>query len=287
VSSVAAADSLYYNPRNERIYDTRRRSYLPAHPEDFLIKELENKKVVIVGEVHSNPCHHHVEFEIVKALKPDAIGLECFYRQHQIALDRFIFAHGDMGILKKETAWQQTWGFDLNFYAKLFNYAAKNKIRLVGLNVPYDVARLVGQSGLASLPLSLVALLPEMDLSVAKHKQAFLSAIGGDNSHGPEGGSSLDHFYEAQVLWDEYMAESAAKYISKYPQNTLLVIAGVGHIKGRVGMPDRVQKRTGQVPFVIVPQQVKWDDEFNLPDVAIPPGPDEAEWIWFTEPALA
>mgnify|MGYP000222429304 CR=1 FL=1 len=98
-----------YNPRNERIYDTRRKSFLPARPDQFLKEELkkENKKIVVIGEVHSNPCHHHAEFEILKTLYNSygteggvAIGLKCFYRQHQKALDRFTFKHQDIKILR-------------------------------------------------------------------------------------------------------------------------------------------------------------------------------------------
>lgn len=66
-----------------------------------------------IGEVHSDLLSHHVEFEIVRTLadlRPNlAIGMECFYRQHQEALDRFIFIHGSMGTLKNETNWSESW----------------------------------------------------------------------------------------------------------------------------------------------------------------------------------
>ena len=81
-----------YNPRNERIYNTKKKSFVPAHPEDYLSKELGGSNVVVIGEVHSNRCHHHAEFEMVRALHQRskeglgmAIGLECFYRQHQVS----------------------------------------------------------------------------------------------------------------------------------------------------------------------------------------------------------
>jgi len=66
-----------------------------------------------------------------------AIGLECFYRQHQPALDRYIFGHQNFKTLKEETNWTESWGYDLNFYAKIFNFASQRKIRLLGLNIPY------------------------------------------------------------------------------------------------------------------------------------------------------
>ena len=51
------AEHTWYNPVNERIYDTTRKSFMPAHSE-ILIKELKDRRIITIGEVHSNPCHH-------------------------------------------------------------------------------------------------------------------------------------------------------------------------------------------------------------------------------------
>ena len=88
----------WYNPLNERIYDTHRKTYLPAAASQRIDTELEKyqRNIVVIGEVHSNPCHHRVEFDVIRSLhhaamskeRSMAIGLECFYRNHQAALDR-------------------------------------------------------------------------------------------------------------------------------------------------------------------------------------------------------
>ena len=142
----------WYNPANERIFDTARGSFLPPKPELYLSKDrLGGSKIITIGEVHSNPCHHKLEFDIIRTLGDRnegkiAIGLECFYRQHQVdtipnnyspenadnltpaispsnpyqaPLDRFIFEHKDFATLKRETNWDQNWGYDLNYYAKV------------------------------------------------------------------------------------------------------------------------------------------------------------------------
>ena len=287
--------SYFLDPRNERIYDTHKRSYIPARPDVFLPRAIGQKnRVVVVGEVHSDLCHHHAEFEVVKSLSSGennlAIGMECFYRQHQQALDNYIFDHQDIGRLKRETNWKQAWGYDLNFYAKIFSYAAKKKIRLLGLNCPYPVVQLVGSAGFDSLPASIKQLLPPLDLSNAKHRQQFVDAInGGASGQGRDSGDlhqsvSLEHMYEAQTLWDEYMAESAANFLATRDgkKTTLLVVAGLGHVLGRTGIPDRIRKRTGQEPFVILPQQVQFSDITGLPDVITPMTSEDADWVWYT-----
>jgi uncharacterized iron-regulated protein len=278
----------WYNPINERIFDTLKNSYIPAHPE-ILQKELKGRNIITIGEVHNNPCHHRLEFEVIKSLsntvQPSnlAIGLECFYRVHQNALDRFIFQHKDFALLKKETNWQETWGYDLNMYAKIFQFACVNSIRIIGLNVPYEIAHMTSQLGYANLPNRLKEVLPDVDLNVQKHKDQFYALIGG-HGEGQRNIAALERMYETQTLWDEYMAESAANYIKQQTQNNkyLVVIAGVGHVLGRVGIPDRIQKRTQKKSFVIVPQQVSWDSA-GLPDVDLPLTSDDCDWCWYTE----
>jgi uncharacterized iron-regulated protein len=129
-----------------------------------------------------------------------AIGLECFYRQHQGALDRFVFSHQDMGTLKRETSWTQSWGYDLNYYAKIFNFAAQRQIRLVGLNVPYPVAKLVSQVGLDGIPPKLRTLLPPVDLSVKKHKDQFVQAMSVGMHSANIDADALDRMYQTQTV---------------------------------------------------------------------------------------
>ena len=168
----------WYNPYNQRIFDTKRNSYLPSHPENYLRKVLDNRNVVIIGEVHSNPCHHQVEFEVLRTLYASqsntsrgisniAIGMEAFYRQHQSFLDDFVFNHKDFDKLQKDTNWVETWGYDLNYYSKILRYASQHNIRILGLNVPQPIAHYVSQVGLSNVSPKLRKLLPE-DIDTSK-----------------------------------------------------------------------------------------------------------------------
>ena len=290
-----AGASEWYNPDNERIFDTYHKSYLPARPELYLSKErLEGKKVITIGETHTNPLCHRLELDVIRALAMNnvqkgqkmAIGLECFFRQHQDALDRFVFNHHDLATLKRETDWEKSWGYDLNYYAKIFNFASTHGIRLIGLNIPYPVAQLVGEVGLANVPSKLKKLLPDIDLGVTKHREQFEAAIGAFGGHGTMESDAFTRMYEVQTLWDEYMAESAAMYNDQHPDDLLVVIAGVGHVAGRVGIPDRISRRVKAEPFVIVPLAVDWIASSGLPDVTLPLSLDDCDWAWYTEREL-
>jgi hypothetical protein len=176
---IASNDDSWYNPSNQRIFDTIKNSYLPSHPEVYLNKELGSRNIIVIGEVHSNPCHHRVEFDIIKtlvnskksAISPVVIGMEAFYRQHQHYLDDFVFNHKNFDKLKKETKWDETWGYDLNYYSKILRYASEHNIRVIGLNLPYQIAHYVSQTGLANVAPKIKKFLPEVDLS--KYKNNF------------------------------------------------------------------------------------------------------------------
>lgn len=278
----------WYNPVNERIYDVSKKSFLPVSQLSVLEKELQGRQVVCVGEIHSNPCHHRVEFEIVKTLcrhrspRSLSIGLECFYRQHQQALDEYVFQHRDFATLKRQTRWDATWGYDLNQYAKIFNFACQKGIRLIGLNVPYPVVRLVSSLGISNLPVELKPFLPLVDTSNQAHRSQFLRLVGAHRDGVDDPG--LERMYEAQCLWDDYMADTAARmFDTKSKDSMLVVIAGAGHVFGRVGIPDRIAKRIHQSPFVIVPEEVNWSEVTGLPDVERPPSVGDCDWAWYTE----
>ena len=188
VFASSTSDDPWYNPYNQRIYDTTRKSYLPTHPDLYLIKELGNRNIIVVGEVHSNPCHHRVEFEIIRTLQNNnskksrnnnnlAIGMETFYRQHQSILDDFIFNHKNFERLKKESNWDSTWGYDLNYYSKILRYASEHSIRIIGLNIPQPIAHFVSKQGLSNLPSNILKYLPEIDTSDIRHRRQFQDII--------------------------------------------------------------------------------------------------------------
>jgi uncharacterized iron-regulated protein len=50
----------------------------------------------------------------------------------------------------------------------------------------------------------------------------------------PVSGKAMNNMYEAQTLWDEYMADTAAKYLTKRG-GKMVLLAGSRHIESRDG----------------------------------------------------
>lgn len=53
----------------------------------------------------------------------------------------------------------------------------------------------------------------------------------------------FERFFQAQVLWDETMAEGIAKFIQSNPGYKVVVLVGQGHIVYNYGIPSRVARR--------------------------------------------
>ena len=174
---------------------------------------------------------------------------------------------GDLSLLSSRTKWEQTWGYDIGLYTPVLLYAREKRIRLCGLNAPYELVTAVSQLGVEGLDPQLRNLLPTLDLGNREHRARFVetmeSMIGG-GVHAPMSRSELQRSYEAMTLWDEYMAASIAGYVSNSPRpgaglnggaslgtERMVVLVGSSHVRGRVGIPDRFTRRTGLQTFTV------------------------------------
>lgn len=304
VKSVQAeADMVVRRPiLSERIFDTKRRSFLPAEINRLMHNKALDQRVVCIGEVHNDGLQHYAEYSILQAVHKRrgaaglTVGLEMFYRQHQPILDEYVFGKGTLASLKEDTKWDKTWGHKMAYYAKIFQYAKANGIRLCGLNVPQPVVQVVRQLGLEHIPEDLRRRLPAVvDLSNVAHREDFLATMryfsrfhgGGSNGGGiPE--EALERLYEAQTLWDEYMAESAVQVLEANAGSRMIVLAGTNHIQNRYGVPDRITRRLGGQPvFTILPVSVEFDALTSLPKIGDGESfsPKVGDWMYFIEKA--
>ena len=94
-------------------------------------------------------------------------------------------------------------------------------------------------------------LIPEnLDFSDSRyaHDLREVFALHGDQ----EALQEYNYFYQAQVLWDETMAETAYQFLRKAPHRKLIVLAGNGHLRYGYGIPKRLQRRMMTSSVVIL-----------------------------------
>jgi uncharacterized iron-regulated protein len=240
VSSVTRTDgvsALANNPT--RVLESARLTDM-----DALIGRLADTRVIFVGEQHDRYEDHLNQTAIIEGLlargRSVAIGMEMFQQPYQPALDAYVAGEIDEAELLRRTQYFDRWRFDYRLYRPILTLARAHRIPVIALNLESELTRQVGDGGIASLTEADRARLPEIDRSDADHR-ARLEAIF--KHHPAEQQRNFEHFMEVQLLWDEGMAERAARYLTEHSDATLVVIAGGGHVEYGQGIPKRLARR--------------------------------------------
>jgi uncharacterized iron-regulated protein len=234
------------------IVDTR--TGAKASIED-IVRSADGKSFVFLGESHTNPEHHKFQAQVIAALsatRPVVVGFEMFTRPVQDALNPWTMGWYTQDEFIEKSDWKHQWGYDFNLYKPIFDVTRDHHIPMVALNIPRPWVHTVGTSGYAGLTADQKAQLPA-DLGALNpiHRKVFTAMIGGH----PGSAASLGHMYDAQVLWDQAMADSALKYEVSHPQpgdGVFVVVAGSGHVMYGQGINYRIWKRTGQSGVTVV-----------------------------------
>lgn len=223
------------------------------------VKDITDKnpdsRVFYMGEVHDSFAHHYNQLELIKDLvssgRDVAVGLEYIQRPFQKYLGEYINGIISQREMLEKTEYYKRWSFDFRLYKRIFDYAQEHHIPLVALNLRQEITKKVSAGGIASLDKKMLAEIPsDIEFTGGFYRDYLQKVFAMHAMH--HGGGDFGDFYEAQLLWDETMARSAADYLKAHPEKTLVVLAGNGHIRYRMGIPDRVERRTGLKGTVIV-----------------------------------
>jgi uncharacterized iron-regulated protein len=214
-----------------------------------LFKRMQTAQILYLGETHDRPEDHVAQLDILQRLYTQnpklTIALEMVQRPFQSVLDRYGAGELSEAELRTQIDYDRRWGFDWEFYAPIFRFARANNIPLVALNTPTEILRKVSRSGLNSLAGEDFKWVPkrsEIDLSNTAYRQRLQETF--DSFHQGKGRSAgLDRFVEAQVLWDETMADALVQYVQNHRDRQVVVLVGQGHLLYGDGIPSRVQRR--------------------------------------------
>jgi uncharacterized iron-regulated protein len=178
-----------------------------------------------------------------------AVGMEMFQTPYQQPLDEWRAGRIDETVLRRETEYDERWGFDFSMYRPILEYARSNGIEVIALNAPRELAYAVAKDGIDGLSLEQAAMLPELDLANEQHRALFDEEFDvGDHAAQAE----IDQYYQAQVVWDETMASRVAEVLGRVDgPSKMIVLAGRVHVKRGLGIPDRASKR-GAAPYAVV-----------------------------------
>lgn len=254
--------ALASEPEATRAVDLRRVTDL-----DAILPALATKRVVYVGEVHDRLEHHINQLEIIEGLharKNDlVIGMEFFQQPFQRYLDEYIAGTIDEQEMLRKTEYYQRWRFDYRLYAPILRYAREQGIPLLALNVPAEITGKVAKGGVSSLSDEERAQIPaDLDRSDSAYRERLKAVF---ERHPMGTAASFDNFLDAQLLWDEGMAERAARYLQEHPSRSMVVLAGEAHLAYRSGIPARLARRL-PVDYAVVLQYREGPLEPNVAD---------------------
>ncbi len=210
-----------------------------------VMTHVADKKIIYVGENHDQFSNHVMELEVIKDLhrrrKTIAIGMEMFQRPFQKVLDEYIEGKADEREFLKGTQYFKRWGFDYNLYRPILLFARSEKIPVVALNQRQEIVDKVFRSGLDSLSEEERKFIPSgMDFSDEAYKGRLKKVF---QEHEDFGARNFNLFYQAQILWDETMAESIDEFLKIHPTYQMVVLAGNGHLAHGSGIPKRTARR--------------------------------------------
>lgn len=250
-----------------RVVDMSALSDIPG-----LIAKLADRRVVYVGEQHDRYEHHLNQLAIIQGLyQQDAnlsIGLEFFQQPFQSSLDDYVAARIDEHELLRKTEYFERWRYDYRLYRPIMRFAREKGIPLIALNVPRELTEKVAQKGFAGLSATDQGLLPK---AIERDDAAYRERIRQVFVHHPDADKkNFEHFLDAQLLWDEGMAERAADYLRQHPDRRLVVLAGSGHLLYGQGIPQRLQRRL-PTPSAIVLNAAQYAMDPALADFVLFP----------------
>ena len=139
--SVSAQKAPYviYNAKGKKV------SY------EKMLKSLEEKDMVLFGELHNNPIAHWLQYELTSDLyakRPLILGAEMVEADNQDELDAYLAGTIDYKALDSTA---RLWNNHKTDYAPLVDFAKDKKLVFVASNVPRRYASVVYKGGFEAL----------------------------------------------------------------------------------------------------------------------------------------
>lgn len=247
---------------------------------DTILQAVMDAPVLYIGESHTHYEDHTVQLAIVRALheagRKVAIGMEMFQQPFQKILDAYVAGRISERDFLKKTGYFSRWRFDYHLYREIVNYAREYNIPVIALNIDGDITRTVARGGLAALTEDQRKQIPgDMNMDDSAYAER-LRTIYNQHPHAGIGGGDFQHFYQAQIIWDETMAHAVAAFQRRRPEYQMVVLAGVGHLMYGSGIPSRVRRLTGITGKIIL----------NAGNIASL-DPDVADYVLYPDPLPA
>ena len=231
-------------------------------PRGALLERLQLADYVLIGEVHTNPCHHRVQARVVTWLAEaglhPGLGLEMVSADQQEVLNRFNAGKLSIQDLTQALNWEQTWGHPFSGYRPVFQAAADTGVPLFALNIDPNLLQTIKTSGLSTLPVDTRQELPAEIIDPPQEQVRILrQEFERHQKMHNATQSTWQSFQQVQALWDTQMA-TRALWAKERVEGPVVVLAGQGHVQYGWGIAHRLQRLHPQARVVSL---MPWSQE--------------------------
>jgi uncharacterized iron-regulated protein len=226
---------------------------------DLLLSRLLRQEVVYLGEEHHNRFHIEAALSLLNRLtgagRRPVIAMEMFGWESQPLLDRYV--EGD-GLTRNEflsqSGWTQNWGGPFESYEPLVAFAKTERLRVVALNPPKPLVRLVAKKGLEQArreeDWTRWNMQEETIVDDPSYRQKIFEQLRA--CHGGGSDEMYQTMYEASMVRDEGMARTIVRLVEGVRDvgdagGPVVSYTGGGHVQFNLPIPQRVGRRLSGV----------------------------------------
>ena len=220
-----------------------------------LIDHLLQQDVVYLGEEHHNRFHINSALSVLNGLsaagRRPVLALEMFGWDAQPLLDRYVGGDLSRQDFLSQVGWSQNWGGAFDTYEPLVAFAKHEHLRVVALNPPKPLVRLVARKGLdlarEEAEWNRWKMQDETIVDDPLYRQRIL-----DQLRACHGGGTDDMYrtmYEASMVRDEGMARTVAALVESIHERSdamagpIVSYTGGGHVQYNLPVASRVVRR--------------------------------------------
>jgi len=230
-----------------QIYSTQEQRYVAVAE---FVGACQDSDILIFGENHDDRIHHQNQenyLSLIKFFKPISVNMEFISFDQQQFLDQYQTETLSEDDFLNSIGWG---GLPFEFYRPLIQLGFDSK-GTFGINAPKSLTQKISKSGLNSLSIDELSLLPpDFELGQDLYRQRFRETMTQGGHQLPE--DKLQNYFAAQSVWDESMAFHT---LQNYAANTLsVIIVGNFHVEHQLGLSHRLQVRAPRLKTLSIVQ---------------------------------
>jgi len=255
-TGCAVPDRQPEDPLTDRIFRSSDRAELSR---EDLVRELEQARVIYLGEKHDNLRHHELQLNLITELvdrgRRPAIGFEVFSLEQTSLLMGYVTSQippkshgGNSDIesgLRKALGWSdddERW----DFYGPILKLAREKGLIVFGADLTPGIRRRIIEVGAAALTNVEQLQLYPSDFENSAYEAVMRETL--KQAHCGYGDEAyIGRLYSNWVARNDAMAMAIVESLSQDSGGTVVMILGAGHVQNNMGVYERVAKKRADV----------------------------------------